>query len=176
MKKPAIFFDRDGIIVKSVTGEAPTSFDQLQLIPEIVPIIKKTKEKGYLIFVVSNQPDIALGLIDEKTKDQMEEKFVELLRVQGIQMDKIYYCHHAFGCDCKKPKPGLLIQGKNEFDVDMEKSFILGDRASDIKAGKSAGVKTILYDPQNLQKNYLKEHRIKPDFEIKELWQILQII
>ena len=185
MKRPAIFFDRDGIIVAPINGEAPTSADQMELIPEIVPVLKKTKEKGYLIFVVSNQPDIALGLVDEKIKDQMEERFVGLLRDQNIEIDKIYYCRHdkngsnpkySFDCDCRKPKPGLLIQAKKEFEIDMERSFMVGDRASDVKAGQSAGTKTILFDPTNLQKSYLKEHRIKPDFEIDELWQILQII
>lgn len=185
MKKPAVFFDRDGIIVKPINGEAPTTLEQIELLPDIITVIKGAKEKGYLVFVISNQPDIALGLIDEKTKDEMESKFVDLLKNQSVEMDRIYYCRHdkngtnpkySTDCDCRKPKPGLLILAKKEFSVDMEKSFMVGDRASDVKAGKLAGTKTILFDPQNLQEEYLKEHKIKPDFEIEELWQILQII
>ena len=185
MKKPAIFFDRDGIIVKPVNGEAPVSPELLELIPEIIPVLKKVKEKGYLVFVASNQPDLAIGLIEEKTKNQLEERFVSLLKKQSVNVDKIYYCHHdknstnpeySFDCDCRKPKAGLIFQAMKEFEVDIEKSFMVGDRASDIKAGKSAGVKTVLYDPGNLQNEYLKEHQVIPDFEIGELSGILQII
>lgn len=185
MKRPAVFFDRDGIIVKPVDGEAPTTLEQLELIPEIIMILKKTREKGYLMFVVSNQPDVALGLVDEETKKRMEERFVELLSGQGVRMDKIYYCHHdrkginprySINCDCRKPKPGLLLQGQKEYEADMEKSFMIGDRASDIKSGKLAGVTTILFDPNHLQEDFLLQHEIKPDFEIDELWQILQIL
>lgn len=185
MRKPAVFFDRDGIIVQPTHGEAPISPDQLELIQQIIPVLKKTKERGYLSFVVSNQPDIALGLINENAKAEMEKKFVSLLKDKDIAIDKIYYCHHdvkssnpkySLDCNCRKPKPGLLKMAMEEFEIDSEKSFMIGDRASDIKAGQSAGVKTILYDPENLQEEYLEVHNIRPDFEIGELWQILQII
>lgn len=185
MKKAAVFFDRDGIIVEPIDGEAPTNPNEFDLISEIIPVIKEVKEKGYLVFVVSNQPDIALGVIDEETKNKLEQKFLDLLKQQSIELDAIYYCRHdkngvnpkySIDCDCRKPKPGLLIKAENEFYVDMEKSFMVGDRASDVVAGKSAGAKTILYDPKNSQEEYLKEHRIKPDFEVKKLTEILGII
>jgi D-glycero-D-manno-heptose 1,7-bisphosphate phosphatase len=185
MKRPAVFFDRDGIIVKSVNGEAPTTPEELELIPEIIMVLKKTREKGYLMLVASNQPDVALGLISEETKNRMEEKFVSLLSAQGIVVDRIYYCHHdergtnpkySIVCDCRKPKPGLLLRGIEEFDIDKEKSFMIGDRASDVKAGIRGGVKTILFDPKREQDDFLFQHEIKPDYEIDELWQILQII
>lgn len=176
MGRPAVFFDRDGIIVQPIHGEAPTAPEEMELISEIIPVLQKSKQSGYLIFVVSNQPDVALGIVNEETKNNLEAKFEKLLENDDIVFDRIYYCHHASGCDCRKPKPGLLLQAKKEFDVDMEKSFMIGDRASDIKAGISAGTKTILFDPKNLQKSYLKEHDVKPDIEINELRQILQII
>lgn len=185
MKKPAIFFDRDGIIVAPIGGEASRTPDQLKLIPEIIPVLKRIKNREYAIFVVSNQPDIALGLINEKTKDSLASRFVKLLLEQNIVMDAIYYCHHdknganlkySFDCDCRKPKPGLLIRAKDEFDIDMEKSFMVGDRATDIKAGQLAGTQTILYDPKNLQGAYLKKHSIKPDFEVKDLREIMNLV
>lgn len=185
MKLPAIFFDRDGIIVEPINGEAPTTPQELQLIPDIISVLKKSKERGYLVFVVSNQPDIALGLIDEKTKNALEKRFIKLLKDQDIRMDRIYYCRHdknginpkyLLDCGCRKPMPGMLQKAKAEFNVDMEKSFMIGDRASDIKAGILAGAKTILFDPNDLQRNYLIEHKIRPDFEINDLRQILQIV
>ena len=100
-------------------------------------------------------------------------------------MNRIYYCQHdkngknpeySFDCDCRKPKPGLLIRAKKEFRVNMEKSFMIGDRASDVKAGASAGAKTVLFDPENLQHKYLKKHKIKPSFKIGKLEEILEII
>src|SRR3989338_10206021 len=185
MTKPAIFFDRDGIIVKPVGGEAPVKPEDMELIDGILPVILKSRKSGYLIFVVSNQPDIALGLINEKTRNSLEKKFISLLKEQNIKMDKIYYCHHdengtnpayAISCDCRKPKPGLLKKAAKEFEVDLKNSFMIGDRASDIKAGQSYGVKTILYDPLNSQEKFLQRHNINPDFCINKLAEILELI
>ena len=185
MTKPAIFFDRDGIIVKPVGGEAPVKPEDMELIDGILPVILKSRKSGYLIFVVSNQPDIALGLIDEKTKNSLEEKFIRLLKERNIEMDGIYYCHHdkngtnlayAINCDCRKPKPGLLKKAAGQFDINLKYSFMIGDRASDIKAGQAYGVKTILYDPLNLQEKFLKKHSVNPDFSINELTEIVELI
>lgn len=185
MKKSAIFFDRDGIVIKPIDSEAPTDPKQLKIFPEIIPVIKRARELNYLIFIVSNQPDIALGLINEETKNKLEEKFIKLLKAKGIVMDEIYYCHHhpngrnpryAKKCDCQKPKPGMLLNAIKRFNIDPKNSFMIGDRASDIKAGESAKVKTILFDPDKTQTEYLNFHQVKPDFKTNSLSKISEII
>lgn len=183
--KRAVFFDRDGIIVKPVNGEAPTKVSDLELISETIPVIFRLQKMGYKIIVVSNQPDVALGVIDEKTKRGLVKKFEKLLKEARVKVDTIYYCfHHTKGvikkytrnCSCHKPKPGMLLKAKRAFDLDMGISFIVGDRASDIVAGKKAGVRTILLDPKNAQKDYLTLHNIKPDYTINSIKETLKII
>lgn len=186
MNRRALFLDRDGVITYSVDGEAARNPDDLRIIPEIIPVIKKAKTSGFLVFVVSNQPDIALGKIDEPTKVSLEKHFEELIKKKGLPIDAIYYCHHhpkgtikkyAIACDCRKPKPGMLLQAVKEHNIDLAESFLLGDRASDIKAGKSAGVKkTILYDPQKTQTSHLLDLSVTPDYTIKTLGEAAKII
>lgn len=185
MRRSAIFLDRDGIVVKPINSEAPTAPIKLQLINEIIPVIKKAKESGYLVIIVSNQPDIALGLINEITKTKLEKRFVKLLSDRGIVMDEIYYCNHhpnsinpkySKTCVCQKPKPGMLLRAIKKFNINPKNSFMVGDRASDVKAGRLAGIKTILYDPKNTQGNFLKLHKIKPDFYMNSLSEIEQVI
>lgn len=185
MKLPAVFFDRDGIIVQPVNGEAPTNAKDLQLIPEIIPEIKRIKKLGFLIFVVSNQPDIAIGLIDEKTKKELEKKFRKLLKEKDIFFDGIYYCHHNLtginskyvkNCSCQKPKPGMLLKASRKFNINLNKSYMIGDRATDIMPGSKVRATTILYDPLSLQKKYLTLHQIKPSYKISNLKNLNKII
>ncbi len=183
--RPALFLDKDGVIVKPVNNEAPTDPKKLELIPEIIPVIKKARKLGFLIIIVSNQPDIATGLINEKNKNELEIKFRKLVKENNIFIDKIYYCHHNSvgvnkkylkNCTCQKPKPGMLLKAKIKFNINMSKSFIVGDRASDIKAGKLAGVKTILYDIDSDQIPYLEKLRVLPDYKTNQLSEIIDIV
>lgn len=185
MEEKAIFFDRDGIIVRPVLGEATTKISQLRLIPQIIPVIRKARRFGYLIIVVSNQPDIALGRISESTKKALENGFTDLLKKNGLKIDGIYYCHHhpkgaipkyTKLCKCQKPRPGMLLKAMKKFHIKASQSFMIGDRASDVMAGVSAGVKTILYDPNNLQKSHLLKHQVKPDYKIRSLFSIINLI
>lgn len=183
--KKAVFFDRDGVVVKNVEGIAPTKVQDLELILGSVPVIKRLQKNGYKIFIVSNQPDIALGKIDEKTRKALVKKFEKLLKEYKLSANGIYYCfHHPRGiikkyskdCDCRKPKPGMLLKAIHDDKIEPAKSFIIGDRATDIKAGSLAGVKTILLDPKDSQQNYLLEYNVKPDFVIKRLPEAIKIL
>ena len=184
-KTKALFLDRDGIIVKKIRNEAPQTPYQLHLITEIIPIIQKAKECGYLTIMVSNQPDIALGIIDENTRKNLEGIFKKLLKDSHIVLDAMYYCYHDKNgvvvkykkdCNCRKPKPGMLLKAIKKFNINVDESFMLGDRASDVKAGNLAGVKTILFDPQKSQVEYLLETQIIPDYQIKVLEEVIKII
>ena len=174
----AVFFDRDGVMTKNVNGEAPTRIADLELIPEIIPIVSRLGKIGYKVFVLSNQPDAALGIINEETKIGLVKKFKKLLKKNHISVDQIYYCFHASseGCSCHKPKPGMILKALHDYNISPTTSFIIGDRASDIKAGDLAGVQTILLDPKNSEEFFLELYNVKPDYIIKELSEALKVI
>lgn len=154
-KQKAIFLDRDGTINRYVGFlRRPEEFE---LLPGVAEAIKKINDSGYLAIVVSNQPVIARG---EVTVDQLQEihnKMETLLGNAGAYLDAIYYCPHhpdkgfqgeipefKIECDCRKPKPGMLLQAAKEYNIDLSNSWMVGDSHSDIEAGKAAGCKTAL--------------------------------
>lgn len=179
----ALFLDRDGILVKKIDGEAPRQVGDLQLVGEIIPVIKKARELGFLNIIASNQPDVALGKINEQTKMTLEKKFREL--TADLPVDDIIYCHHhpkatvakyRKDCDCRKPKAGMVLTAGKKYQIDMAKSFMLGDRASDVAAGIAAGASTILYDPNHTQEKYLQEMGVEPHYNISSLHQVIDIL
>lgn len=149
--KRAVFLDRDGVIVED--SDYVYRIDQLKLIPGSAEAIKLLNENGFLTIIVTNQAGVAKGYFTEKDimlfNDSMKEKLIE----HGAYIDAIYYCPHhpdakiekyKINCDCRKPKPGMLKDAEKRFDIDFGRSFIIGDRLSDIAAGKYVGCKTIM--------------------------------
>lgn len=147
--KKAVFFDRDGVLVKDMAREGkpytPLTLDEMQIEPEALNAVKRLSEKGFLVFVVTNQPDIARKKLDPATLDAMHRVLLKELGGKR-NMAKIYVCPHdnADQCDCRKPKPGMLLRAASEWGVDLGRSFIVGDHARDMGAGKAAGCKTVL--------------------------------
>lgn len=181
----AIFFDRDGIITRTVNNEAPTRVCDLRLIPEIIPIIKNAKKLGYTIVVISNQPDAALGNISNKERLALISKFRLIIHQFNLPINEVYYCfHHPKAiiakyikkCSCRKPSTGMILKAAKKYKIDLSRSFTIGDRASDIKSGSDAGTTTILVDTNNSQASYLKELKIIPDYVVKQTREILPLI
>lgn len=156
--KKAVFLDRDGVINKVIWNEkekiwdSPYQLDEFELLPGVGEAIRTIQKMGYLTLVVSNQPGIAKGKCDAATMNAIREKMKFLLKEEGVILDGIYYClHHPdsvvpelkVGCECRKPKPGLLIQGAAEHQVDLKSSYMVGDHEKDMKAGQRAGCTTI---------------------------------
>lgn len=154
-KQRAIFMDRDGTINKYVGFlREIKDFELLDGVPEA---IKKINASGYLCIVVTNQPVIARGEVTYEELDKIHNKMETLLGMEGAYVDGVYYCPHhphngykgeipelKFDCDCRKPKPGMLLQAANDFNIDLSRSWMIGDGKNDIKAGKTAGCKTAL--------------------------------
>ena len=154
-KQKAIFLDRDGTINKYVGFL--TDINDFELLPGVAEAIRQINESGYLVIVVSNQPVIARG---EVTKDQLEiihKKMETLLGAEGAFLDAIYYCPHhpqkgyegeipelKIECDCRKPKPGMLLKAAEDFNIDLCESWMVGDSKNDISAGQAAGCRTAL--------------------------------
>lgn len=154
-KQKAIFLDRDGILNKYVGFLR--EIEQFELIPGTEEAIRKINESGYLAIVVTNQPVIARGEVSLEELDEIHNKLETLLGLQGAYVDAIYYCPHhphkgyegerpeyKIECNCRKPKPGMLLKAAEDFNIDLSQSWMIGDGENDIKAGIAAGCKTVL--------------------------------
>lgn len=151
-KQHAIFLDRDGTI--NVYKGFLTSSDDLELIDGVADAIRQINHSGYLAIVVSNQPVIARGDCTFNELQEIHNRMETLLGKEGAFVDAIYYCPHhpdkgfegerpnyKFDCNCRKPKPGLLLQAAKEWNIDLSKSFMIGDSQRDVEAGEAAGCK-----------------------------------
>ena len=154
-KQKAIFLDRDGVINKYVGFL--TDIKDFELIDGVTDAIKKINDNGYLAIVVTNQPVIARGEVTFAELNQIHNKMETLLGLDGAYVDAIYYCPHhphkgyegevpelKIECECRKPKPGMLLHAAKDFNIDLSKSVMIGDGENDMIAGKNAGCSTIL--------------------------------
>lgn len=154
-KQKAIFLDRDGTINKYVGFLR--NVDEFELIEGVADAIKKINQSGYLCIVVTNQPVIARGEVSYEKLETIHQKMETLLGFEGAYIDGLYYCPHhphkgyvgevpelKINCECRKPKPGMLLQAAKDFNIDLSESYMVGDGENDILAGKAAGCKTVL--------------------------------
>lgn len=154
-RQKAIFLDRDGTINKYVGFLR--DIDDFELIDGVAEAIRKINESGYLAVVVTNQPVIARGEVSFEELEEIHNKMETLLGKEGAYLDAIYYCPHhphkgyvgeiselKVDCDCRKPKPGMLLKAAEDFNIDLKNSWMVGDGENDIKAGKAAGCRTVL--------------------------------
>ena len=154
-KQKAIFLDRDGTINKYVGFLR--NIDDFELIDGVAEAIRKINESGYLAVVVTNQPVVARGEVSFEELEEIHNKMETLLGKEGAYLDAIYYCPHhphkgyegerpelKIDCDCRKPKPGMLLNAAADFNIDLSRSWMVGDGENDIKAGINAGCKTVL--------------------------------
>ena len=152
-KQRAIFLDRDGTINKHVGFLR--NIDDFELLPGAAEAIRKINASGYLAIVVTNQPVIARGEVTEDQLREIHNKMETLLGQEGAYVDAIYYCPHhpdkgfegeipelKIDCDCRKPKPGMILQAAKDFNIDLENSWMIGDGENDIRAGTAAGCHT----------------------------------
>lgn len=154
-KQKAVFLDRDGTINKYVGFLR--NIDEFELLPGAADAIRVINESGYLAIVVTNQPVIARGEIGLNELDRIHDKMETLLGEQGAYLNAIYYCPHhpdkgfpnevkslKVECDCRKPKPGMLLKAAKDYNIDLSQSWMIGDSENDIRAGQAAGCKTVL--------------------------------
>ncbi len=154
----AVFLDRDGTLNRLVYYEglgvvdSPFLPSQLSLMPGAAKAMVRLRKKGFLLVLASNQPGVAKGNMKKKDFEAIDRKLDLLLARQGASFDAKYYCQHhpkaklaAFrkNCDCRKPKPGMLLEAAKKHGIDMLRSYIVGDGINDIKAGRRAGCKTV---------------------------------
>jgi histidinol-phosphate phosphatase family protein len=149
-----VFLDRDGVLNKN-KDDYVKHISELEIFPFISESIKKLQSVGFKIIVITNQSAINRGLITEKHLNEIHEKIQSFLIQHNAKIDYFYYCPHTptENCSCRKPKSGLLLKAIDDFSIDVNNSWFIGDRDSDIQAGQSVGCKTLkIQNNFNLEK------------------------
>ena len=159
--KKAVFLDRDGVlnelVLNPVTGEyePPHSPDDLILFPYVIESLLILQVAEFELFLVSNQPDYAKGKTTLEMIHAVHARFDHILTSGGIHFREYYYCYHhpngivpeySFACECRKPKPWFLLKASQDYGINLEKSWLIGDRDSDIECGRAAGTRTIMIE------------------------------
>jgi D-glycero-D-manno-heptose 1,7-bisphosphate phosphatase len=169
---PAVFLDRDGVLTipqfRDGRSFAPRRLADFQLYEEAGRSLAALKETGFRLVVVTNQPDVGNGLVDRAVVEAMHRRLTELLPVDAIEV-----CYHRQSdyCECRKPKPGMLRRAAERLGLDCTSSFMIGDRASDVEAGRRVGCRTIFIDL-----GYVDEHPAAPDFVVSSIGEAAQLI
>jgi D-glycero-D-manno-heptose 1,7-bisphosphate phosphatase len=181
----AAFLDRDGTLNEEVNFVRTP--EQLTMLPGAAASVRALNDHGIVVCVISNQSGVARGLFTEKDLVPIHTRLERELEREGAWIDRIYYCpHHPtegkppynIVCSCRKPETGMLRQAAQEFDLDLRRSFVVGDRIVDIQAGRTAGATTILvmtgYGPHALEE--CRENGVIPDFVAANITDATRII
>lgn len=198
MARKALFVDRDGVLNEMVYDsnhgllDSPRRPEQVSLKKGAGSFLRTIRDSGFLIVVITNQPGIAKGTLTLEELDAVNARLSELLATEGETWDALYYCpHHPAGgsgaagrsayvktCDCRKPKPGLIFQAASELDIDLARSWMMGDGVVDIQAGMAAGVKTILFSAlkMDMLAKFIEIIGRAPDFQVSNFSSAARII
>jgi D-glycero-D-manno-heptose 1,7-bisphosphate phosphatase len=169
IRKSAVFLDRDGVLNRPVVRDGrpfpPARLEEFELYPDAVNACAQLKEAGFLLVVVTNQPDVGRGMQSREIIDAMHAR----LRAVIPSLDAIEVCFHAGAaqgepCECRKPKPGMLLRAAAALDIDLSESFLVGDRWRDVDCAHAAGCRAVLID--HGYREVLKE---KPEFSVSNL-------
>jgi D-glycero-D-manno-heptose 1,7-bisphosphate phosphatase len=171
MTRPAVFLDRDGVVNRAPRSRgrprSPAGLHELEILPDVAQALDALKLRGYALIVVTNHPDVARGI---RSRRDVEEIHRHLARELAI--DAIFCCFHdGDACDCRKPKPGLLLRAARDLAIDLPASHMVGDRWSDVEAGRSAGCSTFFVD-----RGYAERRPSRPDHRVASLRQAADII
>ena len=168
----AVFLDRDGVLTvpefRDGRSFAPRRLADFRLYDEAGSALARLKAAGFLLIVVTNQPDVGNGLVEQSVVEEMHRRLAAALPVDAVEV-----CYHrqVDACDCRKPKPGMLRRAAERFGIDCRHSFMIGDRGSDVAAGQAMGCATILIDL-----GYRGEHPGAPDHIVTSLGEAAAIV
>lgn len=172
--QPAVFLDRDGVINRALDRDGkpypPTNLAEFEILPGVSEACAKLKQAGFVLVVATNQPDVGRGTLLQSTVEAIHAHMSRLLPI-----DRIEVCYHpgkgASDCDCRKPKPGMLLRAAQELGIDLAQSWMVGDRWRDVDCGHAAGCRTVFIDY-----GYAEAMRQTPDFNVKNLLEAAQVI
>jgi D-glycero-D-manno-heptose 1,7-bisphosphate phosphatase len=174
IQRRAVFLDRDGVINRALERAglpySPASVGEFEFLPGVVAACAKLKRAGYLLVVATNQPEVGRGTLKQEL---VEAIHAEMRR--RLPIDRVEACFHAgksdSECDCRKPKPGMLLRAARALGIDLKQSWMVGDRWRDVDCGRAAGCRTIFID-----RGYAEELRQKPHFSAGNLAEAADII
>ncbi len=191
-KSWAVFLDRDGVLNELVFYKdqgrvgSPLSARQLRVMPHAAETVRGLRKLGAKVVVISNQPGVAKKQLSYNELVRMNRKIKDALEKGGAWLDGEYYClHHPNAlirkykevCDCRKPGPGLLRMAAEELDLDLGQSFFVGDSLVDVKAGKAAGVTTVLLGTMtDLLNRVIEEEKARPDYIVSKFSDVVPLI
>jgi len=179
MEKVAVFIDRDGTISEEVGYVNHIS--RFRVLPNTARAIKLFNDSGIFTVVATNQAGVARGYFEESMIGAVHEKLKSELSLAGARLDAIYYCPHhpsvgkppyKSACDCRKPKPGMILRARDEHEIDLSRSYMVGDKISDVEFGKNLGLKSVMvltgygigeYEHQR------QDWKVTPDYLAKDL-------
>jgi D-glycero-D-manno-heptose 1,7-bisphosphate phosphatase len=170
--RPAVFLDRDGVLNRTVVTDGvphpPVSVEEVEILPGVVEALARLVPLNLPLIVVTNQPDVARGA---QTKEAVEQ--INTFLRDRLPLTAFYVCYHdnPDNCACRKPKPGLITDAAAAYNIDLSRSFLVGDRWSDIVAGQAAGCRTILIDLP-----YSKGSRCNPNYRVRDLPEAVDVI
>jgi len=170
----AVFLDRDGVINRALERDRkpypPRHLDEFEILPDAAIACAKLKQAGFLLVVATNQPDVGRGTLKREIVEMIHAEMCRRLPI-----DRVEVCYHPGGeqsnCDCRKPKPGMLLRAARKLGIDLAQSWMVGDRWRDVDCGCAAGCRTIFID-----RGYAEELRQKPHFSAGNLTQAADII
>tara|TARA_B100002003_G_C14091865_1_gene525146 strand:+ start:819 stop:1355 length:537 start_codon:yes stop_codon:yes gene_type:complete len=170
----AIFLDRDGVINKD--NEYISKVEDFEFIPKTIDALKKAIKNNYKLIIITNQSGIGRGYYTLEDYKKVESYMLEELKKESINILGVFFCPHNYdgNCDCRKPKTKLFMQAKDKFNIDLDQSFMIGDKTADIKAGHDAGCKTILVKTGKAGKDGF--YKATPDFIAQDLYSAISII
>ena len=188
----AVFLDRDGVVNElyyqqelEIRG-TPFNVNQFKLISGVPEAINSLHQSGYLVILISNQPDVAKGNMTLDAFEKIKQKMNAELAEAGAYLDGEYYCMHhpeakvtkyRVDCDCRKPKSGMLLKATRDLNIDLHESWMVGDNLSDIQAGKDAGCRTVLISKKKCELcSLMDERKIKPDNISSDLTEAVNAI
>ena len=183
-KNRAVFLDRDGTVVVGVPYLS--NVNQVELNTNAAEAIRKFNEIGYLVIIITNQSGVARGYFDEDRLVEINRELENQLLEKGAKIDAIFYCPHlpeseindgSKPCQCRKPKPKMLLDASEQYTIDLHDSLMVGDTPGDIIAGQRAGCKTALIYKGKDYYDYKRDIDIvKPDFIVKDLLQVVKLL
>jgi D-glycero-D-manno-heptose 1,7-bisphosphate phosphatase len=169
-----VFLDRDGVIDRALERDGqpfpPRTLAEFEILPEVPSACAKLKTAGFLLVVATNQPDVGRGTLAQSIVEEIHAHMTTQLPI-----DRVEVCYHPgrgqSECQCRKPRPGMLLKAARELNADLSRCWMIGDRWRDVDCGHAAGCKTIFID-----RGYIEELKQKPDFTAKNLLEAAEII
>lgn len=180
IKRPAIFIDRDGVIIHN-RAQYVRAWEDVRFYKHALDALARVGKSTYLVFIVTNQAGVGKGYITSAAVNIMNDRIVSCIHAAGGRIDGVYVCPHRDdeGCACRKPKPGMLMQAAKDHNVDLEHSYMIGDALTDIEAGQRAGVMDAFLVRTGRGKAQLREQNrnaLQPFRVVTSLTQAIQAI